>query len=198
MRSGWGRWAWAAAVPVSFLEDPLDLRVEGGCYRRWGRSTGSRPTGLRSAEQATEVQRGDVTYATSHSLVGSLELDGALASERPRVPPEGCGAPGKDRRWPGGVRGGLSALSDGLSGAQLSCARGGGGMACTPSFSFACVNACVYILLISVSGICILSGLVCWAGFLEAPDLKGIFQLQYCCSLCNKQQGVSEGLVTGG
>lgn len=33
--------------------------------------------------------------------------------------------------------------------------------------------------------------------FLEAPDLKGIFQLQCCCSLCNKQRGLAEGLVTG-
>lgn len=47
--------------------------------------------------------------------------------------------------------------------------------ACIPLI--ACVNVCVYILLISVSGICILSGLVRWACF-RALDLKGIFQLQ--------------------
>lgn len=45
--------------------------------------------------------------------------------------------------------------------------------------SFACVNAClcvyVYILLISVSGICILSGLVLLGTFFTALDLKGIF-----------------------
>lgn len=63
--------------------------------------------------------------------------------------------------------------------------------------SFACVNAClcvyVYILLISVSGICILSGLVLLGMFLTALDLKGIFQLQCCSYLNKKQQSSSEG-----
>lgn len=49
---------------------------------RWERSIGSR------SGQATEVQRGVVTYAISHSLTGSLELANALASEGPRVLPK--------------------------------------------------------------------------------------------------------------
>lgn len=88
-----------------------------------------------------------------------------------------------------------------MCGTQLTCARFGGGELLTAPhspLSFACVNAClcvyVYILLISVSGICILSGLVLLGTFFTALDLKGIFPLQRCSYfLNNKQQGSPAG-----
>lgn len=70
-------------------------------------------------------------------------------------------------------------------GVQLACEQFSGGKPCTAPHSppsFACVNAClcvyVYILLISVSRICILSGLVLLGVFFTALDLKGIIQRQ--------------------
>lgn len=88
-----------------------------------------------------------------------------------------------------------------MCGTQLTCAQFGEGELLTAPHSprsFACVNAClcvyVYILLISVSGICILSGLVLLGTFFTALDLKGIFPLQHCSYfLNNKQQGSPGG-----
>lgn len=87
-----------------------------------------------------------------------------------------------------------------MCGTQLTCARFGGGELLTAPHSprsFACVNAClcvyVYILLISVSGICILSGLVWLGTFFTALDLKRIFPLQRCSYLNNIQQGSPGG-----
>lgn len=169
----------------------LDLKVEEVTTGRWGSSTGS-----RSAGQATEVQRGVVTYAMSHSLVGSLELDDALASEGPRVLPEALEhLEGRDlgRRVGEGLS---SPLRRTVWNVVALCGRlwrkGPHSI-----FSFPRANACVYILLISVCNLHFK-----WIGllgrFFRGPDLRGIFQLQCCCSLCDKQWGLSESLMRCG
>ena len=37
---GGGRWVWATVMTMSFPEDPLDLKLEGGCNGQVGKVNG--------------------------------------------------------------------------------------------------------------------------------------------------------------
>lgn len=91
-------------------------------------------------------------------------MDDALVSERPRGLPEALKGLGRTKPGKQGRETASRLHDDGAPPTSSSLRKAGeGGPA--RRCSFACVNACVYILLISVSGICILSGSVCWACF---------------------------------